>query len=101
MITLGVNILASYLLWVAVTLVFKNRVKKMLIYALFPFALYSAPCVYYALAEHSMVYALPVVLSALVLVYHAGKDKKKAFTSTIIPLPQVLTLVYIALVHSP
>ena len=88
----AVNILASYFLWILVTVLLRAKIKSLVVYALFPLALYSVPCVYYYFKTSSALYVAPVAVSIVLLVLVSRF--KRADSVFLIPLPQVLTVVF-------
>lgn len=103
MILLGANILVSYLVLVVVTIFLVNKIKSIAVYSLFWYILFSVPCAYCVLVFQSLLALLAIFSSALILLYILLRRTYRGSRAVIIliPLPQVLAILYMTLVFKP
>lgn len=87
------NIVMSYAIWVFVSLAFYNKLKNLLIYVIFPTALYAIPAAYFVVVKTSLLTAYALVLSIIQLLLFAITERKP-LKLVLIPLPLILSTVY-------
>ena len=95
-VLLVVNIVASYAVWTAFTWLFYSKIKNMLVFVIITLTMYALVPLHYALIHDDVLVTTPTVLSyILALKLRGGKD----FLQTVlIPLPTILTSVYLLVV---
>ena len=99
MIIAGVNILTSYIAWCIATIFLREKIKDVRIYVAFPIILYSLPCIKCITQGLFLEGVIPLLLSIGLYLYCIRH--RSDWSVALIPLPQVLAILYTTVVLLP